>query len=59
MQLYTEKISIKISSTQKLTLDKLRQRNIKVSHFIREAIKEKIDREADELKPKVINPCPF
>ena len=57
---YTEKVTIKISKTQKQTLDKLRTRNIKVAQFIRDAIKEKINREAEELKPKPKKiKCPF
>ena len=43
--IYTEIITLKISRTQKQTLDKLRVRNIKVSNFIRQAIKEKILRD--------------
>ncbi len=50
--IYTEIITLKISRTQKQTLDKLRVRNIKVSNFIRQAIKEKILRDADELIDK-------
>lgn len=52
MKRYTEGITLKITKQQKTTLDKLKSRNIKVSHFIREAIKEKINREASELKPR-------
>lgn len=60
MQLYTEVITLKISKTQKKTLDKLKARKIKVSHFIRLAIKEKINRDADELIDKSkIEYCPF
>lgn len=60
MQIYTENISLKVSKTQKQTLDKLSKRNIKVSIFIREAIKEKIEREYKDLieKPKEFK-CPF
>jgi hypothetical protein len=45
---------------KKQTLDKLKQRNIKVSNFIRIAIAEKIKRDAKELeiKPKK-EYCPF
>lgn len=50
---YTKVITLKITETQKQTLDKLSSRNIRVSNFIREAIKEKIQREASELKPKI------
>ena len=57
---YTEKVTIKVSITQKQTLDKLKSRNVKVSQFIRDAIKEKINREAEELKPKPKKiKCPF
>ena len=57
---YTEKITIKVSLTQKQTLNKLKGRNIKVAQFIRDAIKEKIDREAEELRPKPKKVyCPF
>ena len=60
MQTYTESITLKISKTQKHTLDKLRRRHIKVSNFIRNAIKEKINREAKELIPKKKEiKCPF
>lgn len=47
-------ITLKISEVQKQTLDKLASRNIRVSNFIREAIREKIDREAANLVPKTI-----
>ncbi len=58
--IYTEVITLKISKTQKQTLDKLRDRNIKVSNFIRQAIKEKILRDADELIDKSkLERCPF
>lgn len=56
MQIYTEQISFKISATQKQTLEKLEERKIKVSQFIRDAIKEKLQRDYKELvvKPKKI-----
>ena len=58
--IYAKNINLKITEGQHETLNKLRNRNIKVSQFIREAIKEKIDREASELKPKPQNSdCPF
>jgi post-segregation antitoxin (ccd killing protein) len=60
MELYTEVITLKISKVQKDTLSKLRNRNIKVSDFIRKAIAEKIKKDAKELiekKNKVF--CPF
>jgi post-segregation antitoxin (ccd killing protein) len=60
MELYTEVVTIKISKVQKQTLSKLRSRNIKVSNFIRQAIKEKIERDASELIDKSkIQYCPF
>ena len=43
--LYTEVFTLKISSTQKRTLEKLKSRNIKVSDFVRKAISEKIKRD--------------
>jgi hypothetical protein len=51
---YTKAITLKISQTQNETLCKLRVKNIKVSNFIREAIKEKIQRDYKNLikKPK-------
>ena len=59
MQQYTEVITTKITVTQKQTLNKLKLRNIKVSHFIRLAIKEKLERDAKELIIKQKNNCPF
>jgi hypothetical protein len=59
MQQYTEVITLKITITQKQTLAKLKLRNIKVSHFIRLAIKEKLDRDAKELVIKPKNICPI
>lgn len=60
MEIYTEVITLKITKVQKQTLSKLRSRNIKVSHFVRQAIKEKIERDASELidKSNLIY-CPF
>lgn len=51
-KLYTEVVTLRISKQQKQTLDKLRSYNIPVNRFIRDAIKEKINRECDDLKPK-------
>ena len=48
--LYTEVFTLKISSTQKRTLEKLKSRNIKVSDFVRKAISEKIKRDYVELR---------
>jgi len=47
-------ITLKVSTIQANTLNKLRCRNIKVSNFIREAIAEKIQREAKELIEKPV-----
>ena len=60
MEQYTEVTTIKLSKIQKQTLGKLRERNIRVSQFIRDAIAEKIKRDYKELIPKVIyEKCPF
>ena len=50
--LYTEVFTLKITSTQKRTLEKLKYRNIKVSDFVRKAIYEKIQRDYAELQDK-------
>ena len=58
--LYTEVLTLKISSTQKRTLEKLKSRNIKVSDFVRKAIAEKIKRDYAELQDKPKKEyCPF
>ena len=58
--LYTEVFTLKISSTQKRTLEKLKSRNIKVSDFVRKAIAEKIQRDYAELQEKPKKEyCPF
>ena len=58
--LYTEVFTLKISSTQKRTLEKLKSRNIKVSDFVRKAISEKIKRDYAELQDKPKKEyCPF
>jgi len=60
MTLYTQFIGFKISKTQKQTLDKLKGYNINVSQFVRNAIKEKIERDYDDLKEKSKKEyCPF
>ena len=57
--IYTEIITLKITPLQKKTLDKLKSKNYKVSDFIRQAIKEKLESEKHEiLKPKA-EYCPF
>ena len=58
--LYTEVFTLKISSTQKRTLEKLKSRNIKVSDFVRKAISEKIKRDYAVLQNKHKKEyCPF
>ena len=58
--LYTEVFTLKISSTQKRTLEKLKSRNIKVSDFVRKSIAEKIKRDYAELQDKPKKEyCPF
>jgi len=52
MEIYTEQLSLKISETQKQTLNKLKERKIKVSDFIRTAIAEKIQRDCKDLVVK-------
>lgn len=57
---YTEVYVLKITKEQKQTLDKIKERGFVVSRFVREAIKEKIDREYQDLKPKPKKEyCPF
>lgn len=60
MKTYSEVYVLRISKEQKQTLDKIRDRGFVVQKFIREAIKEKIQREHNELKPKSKEQkCPF
>ena len=60
MQQYTEIITLKVTPIQKQTLDKLKQRNVKVANFIRLAIAEKLKRDAKELIIKANKQyCPF
>ena len=49
---YTKVKVIKISESQDLTLKKMKSYKINVCQFIRDAIKEKIDREYKDLIPK-------
>ena len=57
--IYTEIITLKITPLQKKTLDKLKSKNYKVAEFIRQSIKEKLERDNHEiLKPKG-EYCPF
>lgn len=59
MELYTEVVTIKLSKVQKQTLAKLKDRKIRVSQFIRDAISEKIKRDASEIIVKQKLKCPF
>lgn len=60
MEKHTEVTTIKLSKIQKQTLSKLKDRNIRVSQFIRDAISEKLKRDASELIPKPKKEyCPF
>jgi post-segregation antitoxin (ccd killing protein) len=57
---YTKVKVLKITETQDKTLKKIKSYKVNVSQFIRDAIKEKIDREFSNLKPKAkIEYCPF
>lgn len=60
MKTYSEVYVLRISKEQKQTLDKIKERGFVIQMFIREAIKEKIQREHKELKPKPKKQkCPF
>ena len=57
---YSEVYVLRISEQQKQTLDKIKGRGFVVQKFIRAAIKEKINREHQELKQKTKKEyCPF
>ena len=60
MKNYTKVKVLRISETQHKTLVKMKSYNVDVSKFIRDAIKEKIQREYVQLvtKPKK-EYCPF
>lgn len=59
MKRYTKTKVIRITETQHKTLQKMKELNVDVGRFIRDAISEKIDREKIEiLKPKK-EYCPF
>ena len=57
-QIYTEVEVIKITKTQKETLNKLRKYKVNKSKFIRDAIAEKLKREGHEITRKK-EYCPF
>ena len=60
MQINTEILNIRISKEQKQTLDKLKEYNVNVAQFVRNAIKEKLQREKAEIITNYKNlQCPF
>jgi post-segregation antitoxin (ccd killing protein) len=60
MQINTEILNIRISKEQKQTLDKLKEYNVNVSQFVRNAIKEKLQKEKAEIITNYKNlECPF
>jgi hypothetical protein len=60
MKKYSKIKVLRITEAQHETLLKMKSYNVDISNFIREAIKEKINREYKELKPKPIKEfCPF
>ena len=60
MQINTEILNIRISKEQKQTLDKLKEYNVNVAQFVRNAIKEKLQREKAKIITNYKNlECPF
>lgn len=60
MKKYTKIKVLRISEVQHNTLVKMKSYNVDVSQFIRDAIKEKIKRDYNELLPKSRHIyCPF
>lgn len=60
MPVKTEILKVRISKEQKQTLDKLKEYNVNVAQFVRNAIKEKLQREKAEIITKYKNlQCPF
>ena len=60
MRKHTKTKTLRISETQHNTLVKMKSYNVDVSEFIRQAIKDKINREYKDLKPKPEKEhCPF
>ena len=57
--IYTEVITLKITPIQKQTLEKLKSKNYKVSDFIRQSIKEKLERDKHEILKQRAEYCPF
>lgn len=60
MGINTEILNIRISKEQKQTLDKLKEYNVNVAQFVRNAIKEKLQREKAEIISNYKNlECPI
>jgi post-segregation antitoxin (ccd killing protein) len=60
MRINTEILNIRISKEQKQTLDKLKEYNVNVAQFVRNAIKEKLEREKAEIITNYKNSeCPI
>ncbi len=60
MPINTEILNIRISKEQKQTLDKLKEYNVNVAQFVRNAIKEKLQRQKAEIITNYKNiECPF
>ena len=60
MKINTEILNIRISKEQKQTLDKLKEYNVNVAQFVRNAIKEKLERQKAEIITNYKNlECPF
>ena len=60
MGINTEILNIRISKEQKQTLDKLKKYNVNVAQFVRNAIKEKLQREKAEIITNYKNlECPI
>ena len=50
MQQYTISKTVKISETQNNSLDILKSYNVNIGNFIRQAVKEKLQRDWKEIK---------
>lgn len=62
MVINTEILNIRISKEQKRTLDKLKDYNVNLAQFVRNAIKDKLEREKVEIitnYKESLKECPF
>ena len=60
MPVKTEILKVRISKEQKQTLEKLKEYNVNVAQFVRNAIKEKLEREKVEIITNYKSlECPF